>query len=225
MTTPTLLTTPKPTPPKPTLTPTRTPTTEPGGDLVVSDGWPAVRERVAAHTDRVLADLRSAWPDAREAAAFELGPRGHDPDAPPDSVPDQLDLCAGVASVVLFETPAHERAVLVYNPGGFWEPPGGVVEADQTPAAAARVEAREETGLDVELTDLWSAGRFTFRYGDGSAVPLPAATFVGHRTGGRLRPETERTDHPGATRAVGVFDDDVFPEPCRAAETVRRLLE
>jgi hypothetical protein len=31
-------------------------------------------------------------------------------------------------------------------------------------------------------------------------------------------------DHPGVTRATGLFDADVFPEPCRDAEEIKQLL-
>jgi 8-oxo-dGTP diphosphatase len=34
---------------------------------------------------------------------------------------------------------------------GFWEFPGGKIQADETPAAAAIRECREETGLSIEL--------------------------------------------------------------------------
>jgi 8-oxo-dGTP diphosphatase len=57
------------------------------------------------------------------------------------------------------------RVLLVeptYKPG--WEVPGGMVEADESPRAAAARECREEIGLDVEvgrllLVDWVSAGR------------------------------------------------------------------
>jgi len=39
-----------------------------------------------------------------------------------------------------------------YKPG--WELPGGVVEADESPADACRREVREELGLDVEVGEL-----------------------------------------------------------------------
>jgi mutator protein MutT len=34
---------------------------------------------------------------------------------------------------------------------GYWEFPGGKIQADETPAAAAIRECREETGLSIEL--------------------------------------------------------------------------
>jgi len=48
--------------------------------------------------------------------------------------------------------------------------------------------------------------------------------FVGHRVDGSLRIEREGTDHPGVTRATGLFDGEVFPESCRDAEEIWRLL-
>lgn len=190
----------------------------------MTDSWAAVRRRIAERTDRVVADLRSEWETARTAPSFEFGPRAHHPDEPPSSVESQLDLLAGIASVVLFYTPERAETVLVYNPGGYWEPPGGVIERSQSPADAARTEAREETGLEVRLTDLLYAGTFTLRYGSGESVPLPVAQFVGHRVDGSLTVEREGSDHPGVTRATGLFDTQVFPDDCRDAAEIRRLL-
>lgn len=190
----------------------------------MTNPWPDVRAQIARRTDGVVSDLQAEWGTTRTVEPFEYGPVSHAPDEPPETVAEQLDLIAGIASVVSFYTPAHEETVLVYNPSEFWEPPGGVVERDQTPAEAARTEVREETGLEVELTDLLYAGRFDYQYASGESVPLPVAQFVGHRVGGSLRVEREGTDHPGVTRATGLFDADVFPEPCRDAEEIRRLL-
>lgn len=186
--------------------------------------WSTVRERTAERTARIVSDLQSEWGTTRTVEPFDHGPRSHDPDEPPGTVDGQLEIVAGIASVVLFYTPAHEETVLVYNPGGFWEPPGGVIERHQTPEDAARAEAHEETGLEIELTDLLYTGEFAFQYANGESVPLPVAQFVGHRVSGSLRIEREGTDHPGVTRATGLFDAEVFPETCRDAEEIRRLL-
>lgn len=38
---------------------------------------------------------------------------------------------------------------------GYWDIPGGFCEVDEHPAETAIREAREETGLEIELTGLW----------------------------------------------------------------------
>ena len=190
----------------------------------MTSDWSELRARVAERTDEVLARLGKEWGTTRTVEPFEYGPRHHDPEEPPEAVEGQLDLIAGIASVVTFYTAAHEETVLVYNPAGGWEPPGGVIERDQTPEEAACTEAREETGLEVELVDLLYAGRFEFRYASGESVPLPVAQFVGHRVDGSLSVEREGSDHPGTTRATGLFDAETLPETRRDGEEIRRLL-
>lgn len=190
----------------------------------MADDWQRVRERVAERTDRVLSDLREEWGTNRTVEPFEYGPRSFDPDEPPASVEEQLECISGIASVVLFYTDAREETVLVYNPGGFWEPPGGVVEADQTPGEAARAEAREETGLEIELTDLLYTCRFEFQYASGASVPLPLAQFAARRVDGSLEVEREGSDHPGVTRATGLFDAATLPEEVRDRDEIGRLI-
>jgi|AntDeeMetagen192_2_1112575.scaffolds.fasta_scaffold01640_2 8-oxo-dGTP pyrophosphatase MutT (NUDIX family) len=191
---------------------------------MVGSNWDEVRSAVAERTDCVLANLHADWGTTRTADPFEFGPRSFDPERPPASVEAQLERIAGIASVILFYTPECEETVLVYNPGGFWEPPGGVIERAQTPENAARAEAREETGLEVELTDLRYTGRIEFQYASGASVPLPLAQFVGHRVDGSLEVEREGSDHPGVTRATGLFDAATLPEGTREHDEIRDLL-
>ncbi|MFB6193714.1 MAG: NUDIX hydrolase, partial [Halobaculum sp.] len=184
--------------------------------------WTEIRRRVERRTDRVLAELGERWGDHERRAPITYGPADHDPDEPPESVADQLNTMAGIASVVVWYTPERRETVLVYNPHGGWEPPGGRIEPDQTPEETARTEAREETGLAVELTDLLYTRRVTYRYASGATVELPLAQFTGHRTDGHLRveregdthPEVSRA-HPGLSRATGLFDAETLPETRR----------
>ncbi len=83
-----------------------------------------------------------------------------------------------------------------------WALPGGFVDAGETLAAAARREAREETGLDVELIELFHC------YSDPRRDPRKhtiSTVFIG-----RARGEPRGGDD--AARAEGFREDD-FPAP------------
>lgn len=64
-----------------------------------------------------------------------------------------------IAIAVVYRTADH--AILVtYRPsdahaGGVWEFPGGKIEANESPIAAAYRELHEETGLEVRSFRLW----------------------------------------------------------------------
>lgn len=61
-----------------------------------------------------------------------------------------------------------------------WLVPGGRVEADESPVAAARREVLEETGIPVEITGLGAIAEQTFVNEDtGESFEFYFATFVG----------------------------------------------
>ena len=94
----------------------------------------------------------------------------------------------GMASVIVFWIDRRVETVLVSNRTGRWEPPGGAIEERARPEETATAEAMAETGLEVELTGLASAGRVTVAFADENGLELPVATFVAAAWGGgRLR--------------------------------------
>jgi 8-oxo-dGTP diphosphatase len=67
------------------------------------------------------------------------------------------------------------------NPPHGWALPGGFVERGETVAQAARREAKEETGLDVELTCL--LGVYSDPKRDPRGLYTAGVVFVGRATG------------------------------------------
>lgn len=188
--------------------------------------WASTRTTVERRTERVLSSLAERWGEHEQRPPLVYRSPPHDPDEPPSTAAAQLETMAGVASVVVWNDRQRREVVLVYNPSGGWEPPGGRIEPDQTPEAAARAETREETGLAVELTALLYTRRLVYTYDDGRRVELPVAQFAGHRTGGHLHVEREGRTHPGVSRATGLFDAETLPETRRDRELIAdRLTE
>jgi 8-oxo-dGTP diphosphatase len=68
-----------------------------------------------------------------------------------------INFCDPKVAVEILVERDHE-VLLVYRlnePGqGMWSLPGGYMDADEDPAQAAQRECREETGLEVEITQL-----------------------------------------------------------------------
>lgn len=76
---------------------------------------------------------------------------------------------------------------------GYWDIPGGFLEADELPEAGAIREVEEETGLKIETTALF--GFYVGHYGqDDSGKPCLNIYFLGRLTGGTEQPGPEAAD-------------------------------
>jgi len=127
---------------------------------------------------------------------------------------------------VLYRNPVPGAGVLVEMEGGvvlvqrgqppfvgWWALPAGYIEADESVEQAAVRECKEETGLDVELLELF--GVYSFPEG-----PVQSGIVIFYRArpvGGELRAGDDAQD-------VGVFPPDELPDPL-AFRTHREVLE
>ena len=79
-----------------------------------------------------------------------------------------------------------QRAIEPFK--GYWDLPGGFLEAGEAPEAGAHREVLEETGLEIELTEL--LGLFIGRYGTGG-FPTLNICYVANVIGGQARAQSD----------------------------------
>jgi 8-oxo-dGTP diphosphatase len=107
----------------------------------------------------------------------------------------------------------ENRVLLVKRAGdpekGKWVLPGGFVDANEDPRAAAIRETLEETGLHIEITGLVDV--FFHPASDGSVTPIVIA-LSGRVIGGALLPQDD-------AEAVEWFTADALPELAFASTT------
>ncbi|MCC6177075.1 MAG: NUDIX domain-containing protein [Chloroflexi bacterium] len=92
--------------------------------------------------------------------------------------------CAGVAIERAGRVLLVRRAIEPFR--GWWDIPGGFLEPGEHPAGGAIREAREETGLDVAVSDL--LGIWMDTYGEGEdRVHTLNCYYLAHIIGGEPR--------------------------------------
>jgi mutator protein MutT len=120
----------------------------------------------------------------------------------------------GTCTFVWYENPSPVAAGIVRSESGAvllvrralepckgaWALPAGFQEADETPVQAVAREVREESGLEVEVGELFD---LVFERTERRAVNL--AVFLCRATGGDLRPGSDCLE-------VAWFDLDALPE-------------
>ncbi len=79
---------------------------------------------------------------------------------------------------------------------GTWQMVGGIVEPDEAPAQAAEREAREETGLAVQVTAIRGViggPQFHHTYANGDHVAFVSTMFDARIVAGEPRPDDDET--------------------------------
>lgn len=100
-------------------------------------------------------------------------------------------------AVTVLPWDADGRLLLVRqaNPGG-WGTIGGAIEPDESPADAARREAREEAGIEVELAPTIRAQggpEFRVTYANGDEAGYVSIIYDATITGGTPEPDGDET--------------------------------
>jgi len=106
---------------------------------------------------------------------------------------------------------AQSRVLLVRQTAdGLWSTPGGVLEPEETPAAAVVREVQEETGLEVDVVRLlgvFGGPSFVVQYPNGDRSQYLSAIFECAVRGGSLVPDGDETDQlmfAGPTELAGM---------------------
>ena len=123
-------------------------------------------------------------------------------------------------SYIFYLTPATVTCVLAeqngkllfvlrrYEPGkGQWCLPAGFVEVGEQPSECAVREAKEETGLDVEITGIYD----TWATDEDPRTPVISIAFTAIVTGGVLAAGDDATE-------AAFFDMSDLPEPIAFAD-------
>lgn len=134
------------------------------------------------------------------------------------------ELCAA-CGFILYRNPVPGVGVLVEMEGGlvlvkrgqppfvgWWALPSGYIEADESVEQAAVRECKEETGLDIELLELF--GVYSFPEG-----PVQSGIIIFYRA----RPTSGELQAGDDAQDVGVFPLDALPEQL-AFRTHREVL-
>ncbi len=100
----------------------------------------------------------------------------------------------GVSITLLDE---HERVLLQHRTDGdWWSLPGGGVDAGETFRQTAVREAREETGLEVEVVKLlgvYTDPDICTIYPDGNRIQIASLNFLCRVVGGKMISHNEET--------------------------------
>ena len=109
--------------------------------------------------------------------------------------------CAGAFVVRDGQVMLVRRGIGPYK--GYWDIPGGFLSPDEHPEAGAAREVREETGLNVRITDL--VGIFVDTYGEGASEYTLNIYYRAEIINGIAEPRSDAVE-------IGWFNRDRLPE-------------
>lgn len=117
-------------------------------------------------------------------------------------------------SAALVITDPDDRLMLVrQRDTGEWSTVGGMIEPGESPAVAARREAREEIGAEVDLGRLlgvFGGGGYRVRYPNGDRVAYIVVAFAA-RLRSEPRPDMEEVNEIGWFSAGELDGEELSP--------------
>lgn len=131
-----------------------------------------------------------------------------------------------VGVIIRSNQPAGEERILLIQRAkdparGLWTFPGGAVELGESVRSAALREAREETGLEVEIGEVAAVVDHVARDAEGQVqYHYIIIDFYAEPIGGALQPGTDVSD----ARWASLADLDELEMTDKAEEIARQLL-
>ncbi|WP_135854793.1 NUDIX hydrolase [Halorussus salinus] len=184
---------------------------------MVSHHRTEIGREVRARAEEVFAGVESRWDDVPRLNPLTVEPLPDDDATFPDSAAAFFDrfypYAAGAAV-----TDDEGRLLCVYSPvRDEWETPGGAGESGERPEETARREAREETGVECELTGVLQTRLMELDLGEPELLAIPVVEFTGRVVGGEALSGGEIEDH-GEISDLDWFGPDELPSHVREYE-------
>ena len=100
------------------------------------------------------------------------------------------------AAVLVWDEQQQNLLLVLNKETGLWQTIGGGMDPDEVPEDAARREALEEAGVEVEITglrDVVGGPCFRIIYPNEDEVAYVSVVYDAHIVGGEIKPDDEET--------------------------------
>jgi len=117
------------------------------------------------------------------------------------------------------------RLLLVQHVEGRWQLPGGAVDPGERPEEAAQREAREEAGIEIEVTGIagvFGGPEYEITYGNGDRTGWVVTVYDARIVSGAPAPSDDETQDVGWFTPAEIETFDLHPATRRTLEILFR---